>query len=262
MLSNSLSDFDMNKHSRGMDELRSRFDEIYDKCIVGCGFVESDEYYRLEKGRYWRSLELLSQLDIAAPARILEIGGGHLALLRKKLFGDDCTVADISTSYMAPLQKEGIEFVTLNLMDSRPDEIVGEFDVIILLEVVEHIPLPAHIVIERIKSFLKPSGILFVTTPNLFRIRNLIKMILGIEFLDRFTIPEPGQGLGHQLEYSADHLRWQLERAGMHVLTLKHDSMGRSGHSRWTRLGRWILAPLLLRPIWRDCLVAVARRKA
>jgi 2-polyprenyl-3-methyl-5-hydroxy-6-metoxy-1,4-benzoquinol methylase len=175
------------------------------------------------------------------------------------LFGDDCIVADISRNYIAPLRKAGIEFVVFNLMDSEPFGADGEFDLVILLEVIEHIPLPAYIVFERLKPLLAPEGYLFLTTPNLFRIRNVIRMILSDEFLSRFMLPEPGQGLGHQLEYSADHMRWQLARAGMEVVTLEHDSMGRTAHSWKARLMRNLLAPLDVRPTWRNGLVATAR---
>src|SRR5262249_50057728 len=156
----------------------------YDSNVVGGGFFESDQYYRFEKERYWRSLELFCQLEIAAPARILEIGGGQMALLCKTLFGDHCVVADISQKYAAPLRRAGIDLVTFNLMSSGSAGIGEQFDIVILLEVIEHIPLPAYVVLERIKPMLKAEGVMFLTTPNLFRIRNLVRMFLGIEFLD------------------------------------------------------------------------------
>jgi 2-polyprenyl-3-methyl-5-hydroxy-6-metoxy-1,4-benzoquinol methylase len=245
---------------RSTEGLRLRFEEIYEAYIVGGGFFESDEYYKFERERYWRTLKWFCQLNILAPARILEIGGGQLALLCKMLYGDDCTVGDISQRYVSPLQRAGIEFITFNLAEPEASPADCQFDVVLLLEVIEHIPLPAHVTIERIKPFLKPDGLLFLTTPNLFRARNLIRMFLGVEFLDRFTTPLPGQGLGHQLEYSADHLRWQLERAGMEIVLLAHDSLGRTGHSMKARIARKLLAPLDLRPIWRDGLVAAARK--
>jgi 2-polyprenyl-3-methyl-5-hydroxy-6-metoxy-1,4-benzoquinol methylase len=249
----------MTSSQRSTRQVRHRFDDIYDSFIVGGGFSESDDYYRNDKKRYWRSLELLCQLEIPTPAKILEIGGGQIALLCKALFGDDCTVGDISQKYAAPLRKAEIELVTFNLMDSKPHEIRGQFDVIVMLEVIEHIPLPAYVAFDRLKPLLKPNGIIFLTTPNLFRVRNLIRMIRGLEFLDRFTVPEPGQGLGHQLEYSANHLRWQLERAGMEIIMLKHDSLGRTGHSISARVARTLLTPLDVRPIWRNSLVAAAQ---
>jgi SAM-dependent methyltransferase len=249
----------MAENGRSIRDLRSRFDEIYDSCIIGGGFFESDEYYRLERERYWRSLCWFSQLNTPPPSSILEIGGGQLALLCKFLFGDNCTVADVSREYAAPLQRVGVDVIEFDLAAPGSSPMGREFDVVFLLEVIEHIPLPAHVVIERIKPLLKPNGILFLTTPNLFRARNVIRMFLGVEFLDRFTIAEPGRGLGHQLEYSAEHLRWQLERAGMEVVMLAHDHLGRTGHSTKARLARRLLSPLDLRPIWRDGLVAAAR---
>ena len=64
---------------RSTKDVRSEFDEIYYSCIVSADFAESDRYYRLDKERYWRSLELLCQLDLPTHAHLLEIGGGQLA---------------------------------------------------------------------------------------------------------------------------------------------------------------------------------------
>lgn len=250
----------MNAGHRSIQQLRRRFDGIYDSHIIGGGFFESDEYYKQDRERYWRSLQFLCRLDVPVPTTMLEIGGGQIALLCKYLFGDHGTVADISNKYAAPLKKNNIELVTLNVMSPADDIFKRRFDLIIMLEVIEHVPVPAYVVFENLKPLLKPKGILFLSTPNLFRLRNLIRMIRGVEFLDRFMIPQAGQGLGHQLEYSADHLRWQFERAGMEVLMLEHDSMGRTGHSKGARFARRLLAPLEMRPIWRNGLVAAARR--
>ena len=251
----------MTARKRSTRDIRSRFDEIYDSCIVGAGFAESDQYYKLEKERYWRSLRLLCSLDIATPARLLEIGGGQMAVLFKKLFDDDCVVADLSERYVSPLRKEGLRFVKFNLLHPETAKFEDEFDIVVLLEVIEHIPVPAHVIFEGIKRFMRPNSILFLTTPNLFRIRNLVRMFFGMNFLDHFDIPDSDRGLGHQLEYSADHLRWQLERAGMQIIMLKYDELGHVGHSFKARVGRALSTPLQqLRPLWRDGLVAAARK--
>jgi SAM-dependent methyltransferase len=250
----------MSLEERSVAHLRSRFDEVYDTAIVGGGFFEADQYYRNEKERYWRSLELLCRVMPPAPCRVLEIGGGQLALLCKRLFNDDCTVADVSDEYISPIRNAGMAFLTFNLADGNAAPPGKRFDVVLLLEVIEHIPLPGYVVAERIQTLLEPGGLLFLTTRNLFRLRNLIRMFRGVEFLDRFMLPGPGQNLGHQLEYSADHLGWQLQRSGMDIIMLEHDSLGRTGHSIKARLARNLLRPLELRPIWRDGLVAAARK--
>jgi hypothetical protein len=250
----------MKSELRFGENVRARFDQIYETCIIGSGFGESDDYYRLERERYWRSLNLLCRLGLPTPARLLEIGGGQLAVLFKGLFNDDCTVADISEVCAPPLHRQGVKFFKYNLTEALGVERELRYDVVVLLEVIEHVPLPAYVILERIKPFLGSAGILFLTTPNLFRIRNLVRMFLGVEFLDRFQLPGPGQGLGHQLEYSADHLRWHLHRANMEIIMLQHDELGHIGHSVKARLGRSLTAPLRLRPMWRDGLVVAARK--
>jgi SAM-dependent methyltransferase len=247
---------------RAIRDLRAMFDVVYDTSIIGSGFIESDEYYQLERERYWRSLELFCELDIPTPCELLEVGGGQLALLCQKLFSDHCTVADVSDEYSAPVSKAGLNFTILNLVDPAPHHVGGRFDVVVLLEVIEHLPIPAHVVFDSLKLLLKPNGLIFLTTPNLFRLRNVVRMIAGKQFLDHFTMPEPGRGLGHQLEYSAEHLRWQFDRAGLQTVMLMYDNRGSTGHSFWARLGRKLVAPLELRPIWRDGLVAAARTTA
>jgi 2-polyprenyl-3-methyl-5-hydroxy-6-metoxy-1,4-benzoquinol methylase len=241
--------------------LRSAFDRIYDDRIVSGGFFESDEYYRNEKERYWRTLQLLSRVMPSAPARVLEIGGGQIALLCKELFGDDCTVGDISEQFIRPIRNSGIGFLEFDLIGTDTQKIQKEFDIILLLEVVEHIPLPVYVIMEKLKPLVAPGGLIFLTTPNLFRLRNLARMLLGTEFLDRFMLPTKGRSLGHQLEYSADHLKWQLERASLDVVMLLHDSLGRKGHSRKARLARRLMSPLEMRPIWRDSLIAAAKKQ-
>lgn len=246
--------------TRSVELQRKKFDHLYDSSIIGAGFFESDDYYKFDKERYWRSLQIFSELSVPSPARMLEIGGGQMAVLCKNLFSDDCVVGDISDKFIAPLNQQSIQSIRCNLMEEHHSEAAEQFDVVVLLEVIEHLPVPPYVIFERIKRFMKPHGIMFLTTPNLFRLRNLIRMTLGIEFLDRFMLPSAEQGLGHQLEYSADHLRWQIEHAGMKVVVLEHDELGRIGHTRKAQLVRRLLAPLRVRPIWRDGLVAVAQK--
>jgi len=239
---------------------RKRFDELYDKAIIGAGFFESDDYYRLERERYWQSLAMFAKLPLKSAANILEIGGGQLAVLCTKLFGDNCVVGDISDEFRQPLDRQSVPLIACNLLASDFPDAREQYDAVVLLEVIEHLPVPPYVIFEKLKRFLAPGGLLFITTPNLFRLRNQVRMLLGREFLDRFMLPLPGQGLGHQLEYSAEHLRWQIEQASLEVTKLDHAELGHKGHSTSAQVGRMLLSPLTLIPRWRDELVAVARK--
>ena len=60
---------------------------------------------------------------------------------------------------------------------------------------------------------LRPRGLLLCSTPNLYRLRNVVYLLRGRPLFDHFDLPGE-RGYGHVLEYSAEHLAWQFQRAG------------------------------------------------
>jgi hypothetical protein len=68
---------------------------------------------------------------------------------------------------------------------------------------------------------MKPNRILFLTTPNGSRVRNILHMLTGRNVLDNFRYPDSSESLGHQHEYVLPQMMWQLERAGMRALSAK-----------------------------------------
>ena len=259
-----MSDGQLPARSRASDRtLRQKFDDIYNELILDAGFFEAGDYYQRARERYWHTLRYFADLDIPHPAHMLEVGGGQLAILSHKIFGDIATVGDVSDEYSQSVRGvagAGLPFVLCDLLEDDPSEFKDRFDIVALLEVIEHMPQPAYVVLSKVATWLKPGGLILLTTPNLFRLRNLARMAAGRDLFDRFLYPEPGHGLGHQLEYSADHLRWQIERAGLETVTLCHDQLGQSGHSTFARAARCLTAPLRLRDKWKVELVAVARK--
>ena len=241
---------------------RREFDHLYDQFILKAGFFEQGDYYQVSRERYWETFRYLAGMGVPPGTQLLEVGGGQLAVLGSKLLGHEARVADVSEDFSESVRRAGLPFSVCNLLEDDPAEFNGRFDVIALLEVIEHIPQPGYVVLSKLARWLKPGGSIILTTPNLFRLRNLVRLVRGRDLFDRFEYPAPGRGLGHQLEYSADHLRWQIERAGLHVRLLEHDQLGQSGHSRFARTARRLTAPLRLRPKWREGLVAVACKPA
>lgn len=238
---------------------RAAFDAVYDTFVRPGGFHELDSYYRISRERYFLTLHYLAQLELPDHAKLLDVGGGQFAILASKLFGDEATVGDIGEAFRAPADAAGVSFTVCNLLEDDPASFRGAFDVIILAEVVEHLPIPPYLVLSKIRGWLKPGGALLLTTPNLFRIRNLARMLAGQDPFDTFMMPHDGVSLGHQTEYSARHLAWQIREAGFTLELMEHDQLGQTGFSMKARIARKLLAPLRLRKTWREELVAIAR---
>lgn len=236
------------------------FNEHYDKLILGGDFFEHGDYYIRERKRYRRTLEaILDAIGDRNPSamEVLEIGGGQMALLLRAMFGCKAVIADVNPNYSGKLVMDGLEFRVCDLLhDDLADR--DRFDLVVMCEVIEHMPVPPYTVLEKISKWMRSSGILFLTTPNVYRLRNVVRLAMGLRVFDYFFIPEKGQMIGHPIEYAPEHLKWQLERAGFRGARVLHRQLVLTGATLAARIARLLLSPLLIRPMFRDTLVAVA----
>ncbi|MEZ5911297.1 MAG: methyltransferase domain-containing protein [Paracoccaceae bacterium] len=134
--------------------------------------------------------------------------------------------------------------VDLNLL--KDDELLPEdrFDLVILQEVIGHLPVPPYVPLSRIRSRLKPEGRLFLTTPNASRLRNVLYLLSGREVLDHFRFPEGEEALGVQQEYTLRQMVWHFEKAGFVVTFGAHYNCGWRGRSRLAAAAHLFLRPL------------------
>jgi 2-polyprenyl-3-methyl-5-hydroxy-6-metoxy-1,4-benzoquinol methylase len=239
---------------------RQEFDRAYDALVLESAYLEEGRYYHLYRRRYRKTLAYLAGMELPRPARLLEVGGGQIALLASELFNDQCTVADVNENYAEAVKKVHVDFVACDLVhDDLPYR--DHFDVIVLCEVVEHLPVPPHLVLRRMARWLRPGGAILITTPNLYRLRNVLRLALGMSLFCPWFYPPRGRPIGHVTEYSASHLRFQLQRGGFKVDQIDLVQLTNAGSYWWSKIARLLLAPLMLvRPLWRDGLVAVATR--
>ncbi|MEM7236436.1 MAG: class I SAM-dependent methyltransferase [Pseudomonadota bacterium] len=196
---------------------RNTFYRTYENLIEGKEFVEYKEYYLNSRERFWRSFRKICQLKINHDSTgTLDIGGGIMAVLLQELLGHEVYVGDVNERAAADVTKSGISFMHVDLTsDSISSE--RQYDLIVLQEVIEHIPEPPYITFKKIKSIMNKGGSLIITTPNGYRLRNILYMILNMNILDKFRYPGPGESMGHQQEYRLDHMIWHVEQSGLSV---------------------------------------------
>jgi 2-polyprenyl-3-methyl-5-hydroxy-6-metoxy-1,4-benzoquinol methylase len=113
------------------------------------------------------------------------------------------------------------------LTDEIPESMLGKFDCVICMHVLEHIQTPVKF-LENIKPLLKPNGSAIFEVPNI----NCLLTELSPKYADFMYLYE------HCSYYSADTLRLVFEKAGFStekIYTCEIYSI--ENHCRWIREG-------------------------
>lgn len=234
----------------------------YDEKVLGRRFVENLDYYRQSAERFWQAFRRIDALDLPAGSRVLDIGGGITGVLIDTLLNLDVTVADVVETARGDVEAQGLGFMTIDLFRDI-EAPSAPFDLIVLQEVIEHIPQPPYVVFKRLRGLLASGGRLFLTTPNGHRFRNLVYMALGREILDIYRYPdEGGEGLGHQHEYTLKQMIWQAENAGFEIEEAETYHDGWRGVSPVAKVARTLSRPIEAIPHMRNAIVMMLRDPA
>lgn len=108
-------------------------------------------------------------MPLDASTRVLEIGcgeGGNLkpfARLGCQVIGVDISPSRIRQA-SAFFSEEGLPGTFINKDIFKADELVGTFDLILIHDVIEHIPFKKEL-LQRVRLFLKPHGLAFFGFP-------------------------------------------------------------------------------------------------
>jgi SAM-dependent methyltransferase len=147
---------------------------------------------------------ILAGRSLLPAGRILDVGCGNGEFLRafhRRAPGWRLNGTELHDRYRKEIESiEGIEAFHQCL----PDEVDGEFDWIVFLHVLEHVPAPAAL-LRRLRAKLCPGGVLLVELP------------------DHRQNPFDLAVADHSCHFSAETLRATLERAGYVVETLVGD---------------------------------------
>jgi len=174
-----------------------------------------------------RVLHLVEQLRIAGMTggTVLEVGAlfGQFAAALRRL-GYDVTVVDRYKSqngafdeYVRYLRDIGIHVVEAERSsEAAMTAALGQFDAVISMAVIEHIPHTPRQFLMMLGSHVRPGGLLAVDTPNIARFWNRSYLTAGRsihqDLATQFFCDIPYEG--HHREYTAAEVVWMLEQTG------------------------------------------------
>lgn len=181
-------------------------------------------------------LNVLAHLVHAVGAHgVLDIGTGlgFLPVLLQALgMAVEATERDLSISDFAVAQ--GVPVVPWTLGQGA-EVVAGEFDVVILGEVLEHIKAPPGRVIREASAPLSFAGTFLLSTPNIARSANIEMLAAGENFLEAFPeeIPlgaDATDWIEHVREYSVREVVDAIENAGLGVNRVLMTGWGERGY--------------------------------
>ncbi len=181
------------------------------------------EYFIFHKYRFEIIFSLLRKynksdclLDIGAHYMHGLLGAYYLGY--KKLFGIDLDIFNSITIQRA----KSIE-ATLKNCDLSKNNIPFEkevFDIILLAETLEHLNFHPDKVFKEISRILKSGGEIIITTPNIVRLNNRLKLILG-KSIHQDIKKEYTPGT-HYREYSVREIMYLLNKNNIDIKKLKY----------------------------------------
>jgi len=176
-----------------------------------------DKYFEIHEARYTKILREIREIGV--PGNVLDVGcyPYHLGEAMERMGLD---VYGISSSH-EPIQSKNIKIC--NIETDRFPFKTHFFDLVLCSEVLEHLPQsPAHAIREMYRV-AKPGGHLLVTTPNIARSINRVKLLLGksVAYPLSHVLEDNGNGSNiyhrHNREYTLAELKTLVSHAGWTV---------------------------------------------
>jgi SAM-dependent methyltransferase len=207
--------------------------------IVDAPEEELRTYCREDFWRFVRTYNLVRELD----GKCLELGANpyFITMLLREFTNLDLTLANYFDSarprrhFFRPFGNPRAMRQAISFRDRQSDEeseitLVSslfdieserfpfaneEFDVVLCCEIIEHLTSDPLAALREIKRVLRTGGVFVLTTPNVNRLENVVKMITGVNIYD----PYSGYGpLGrHNREYNKHELYVLLTYLGFEL---------------------------------------------
>jgi 2-polyprenyl-3-methyl-5-hydroxy-6-metoxy-1,4-benzoquinol methylase len=223
------------------------------------------EYLQQHLGRFYETFSVCSKLTLPE-TRLLSVGAGgaYVEKQLKRFCGADVTVVDFPEAvevFREDYEAHGFQTMGTNLAEGQRLGRAESFDVVLSLEVVEHLPIAPYEHIRCLCEALRPGGYLVLSTPNAARLTNISRLLRRKPILPEadltFAPPTFGNEYIHRREYVASEIVTAMKRAG-----LAHErTYYLSGRQRnWLSLRQHMRRLYVLIPHLRKNMLLVGRK--
>lgn len=185
--------------------------------MTGVNKIEELKYIQHNRDRFIAAIQDLDKILGALPenAKLLDIGTSPMTFILKKRYPKlNMTTMDITNNLVKRAGEAGINFLItdLNLINKLPKK--QKYNVIIFLEVLEHLKPESHKpVLDWISEIMSKNGVCLLQTPNNKSLKSYLTGLLGRKEIDKVTDhPEFPDEFAHLKEYSLDELKSTLEK--------------------------------------------------
>ncbi|MFN8611169.1 MAG: class I SAM-dependent methyltransferase [Vulcanimicrobiota bacterium] len=188
----------------------SEFRQKYDQDRRGDTDLHDQVYYNNSRPKFFAIVEAMAGLP--EPKTVLEIGTSRFSRQLKQLCPHwDVHTLDLGTRHQEVSESAAVKFFCGDVLQPLPTP-SDFYDLIIFSEVIEHLQGNPRLALRHLLRVLRPGGRLLLTTPNLVRLLNRVKMALG-----RPPVPEVGPPEwwgGHMREYTYGEIYQMLAQEG------------------------------------------------
>lgn len=194
--------------------------------------VESNNYFSFHKDRFNFLIKKLQE-NYHDGKSFLELGSfrGYM-MIAASLIGYKVSGVDLE-KYVDEIRELSEKYNFTNLPLDLEKNILpfqdNSFDVIVFSEVLEHLNFHPGRVFSEIARVLKKNGHVIVTTPNLSRLNNIVKLIFNNSI--NAELDQPFHEGTHYREYTSQEIVYLMKEAGLHniettFLNFKYPDLG------------------------------------
>ena len=191
---------------------------------------EARQYWRENGGRIARNLAAIQAICANRPVRrVLDIGPSYQTVIFKKLL-PKIEVETLGWEDLRYRPAPDTVHHALDLNQTAETEacaVPPPVDLILFLEVIEHLHTSPRHVLRYLCRCLNPGGLLMISTPNAAFLRNRWRLLWGFNPYEK--IREDAMNPGHFREYTRDELVNYCNECGFDVVEARVENLYRFG---------------------------------